>query len=239
MAHLGVVADEALGRPWVASTDGRTGLRVPATGRRAWHLRPTAMMRTGARQRRGPRGGHVELIKPRVLMENRTFDEIEVGQSAALERTLAKAKGPAPIRPDGDSPPDRARRPRGRCSGRPENADHPHPDRPAGPDPLLPAAHELDISGYPLIPTEHGHEAADTAVRPARSGLVDGVMKGSLYTDEFMHAHPVPPVSSSRARLRMGRYPQTTTTFRPRPLPSRPTCPAGASGHRSGGSRRR
>ena len=31
----------------------------------------------------------MELTDPRVLIENRTFDEIEVGETATLERTLS------------------------------------------------------------------------------------------------------------------------------------------------------
>jgi phosphate acetyltransferase/phosphate butyryltransferase len=44
----------------------------------------------------------------------------------------------------------------------------------------------VDISLYPIIPTEHSHAAADTAVSLARAGSVDAIMKGSLHTDELM-----------------------------------------------------
>jgi phosphotransacetylase/acyl dehydratase len=50
------------------------------------------------------------------------------------------------------------------------------------------AAHDLQIAGLSLIDTEHSHQAADTAVRLARGGQVDALMKGSLHTDELMHA---------------------------------------------------
>ena len=33
----------------------------------------------------------IGLIEPRVFIENRTFDEIEVGESATLDRTLSRA----------------------------------------------------------------------------------------------------------------------------------------------------
>ncbi|MGA2926219.1 MAG: bifunctional enoyl-CoA hydratase/phosphate acetyltransferase [Solirubrobacteraceae bacterium] len=49
-------------------------------------------------------------------------------------------------------------------------------------------AHELDIAGLTVIDTEHSHQAADTAVRLARGGRVDALMKGSLHTDELMDA---------------------------------------------------
>ncbi len=35
-------------------------------------------------------GADVLVIEPRVLIENRTFDELEVGESATLERTLSR-----------------------------------------------------------------------------------------------------------------------------------------------------
>ena len=50
------------------------------------------------------------------------------------------------------------------------------------------AAHDLEIAGLSLINTEHSHEAADIAVTLARSGQVNALMKGSLHTDELMHA---------------------------------------------------
>jgi phosphate acetyltransferase len=50
------------------------------------------------------------------------------------------------------------------------------------------AACELDISGYSIVDAEHSHASADTAVRLAREGAVDALMKGSLHTDELMGA---------------------------------------------------
>ncbi len=46
----------------------------------------------------------------------------------------------------------------------------------------------LDLSPYTLLATEHSHAAADEAVALARRGEVEAVMKGSLHTDELMHA---------------------------------------------------
>jgi phosphate acetyltransferase len=46
----------------------------------------------------------------------------------------------------------------------------------------------VDISSYEVIDVEHSHAAADKAVAMARGGEVDMLMKGSLHTDEFMHA---------------------------------------------------
>jgi phosphate acetyltransferase len=49
-------------------------------------------------------------------------------------------------------------------------------------------AAKLDLSGYELVPTEHSHAAAATAVALARDLKVEALMKGSLHTDEFMGA---------------------------------------------------
>lgn len=49
------------------------------------------------------------------------------------------------------------------------------------------AAEGLDLSSYELVATPHSQEAAATAVALARVGKVEGIMKGSLHTDELMH----------------------------------------------------
>ena len=56
----------------------------------------------------------------------------------------------------------------------------------------LAAAHDLDVSGFALVSTEHSHEAAEAAVALARRGQVEALMKGSLHTDELMHAVVAP-----------------------------------------------
>ena len=48
--------------------------------------------------------------------------------------------------------------------------------------------YDLDISGCEFVGTEHRHAAAEAAVALARRGKVDALMKGSLHTDELMHA---------------------------------------------------
>ncbi len=55
---------------------------------------------------------------------------------------------------------------------------------------LRAAAHAagIDLAPYPLEPTEHSHAAAERAVAMARAGDVAMLMKGSLHTDELMHA---------------------------------------------------
>jgi phosphotransacetylase/acyl dehydratase len=46
----------------------------------------------------------------------------------------------------------------------------------------------LDLSPYEIVPTEHSAAAAVQAVAMARAGKVDALMKGSLHTEELMHA---------------------------------------------------
>lgn len=45
----------------------------------------------------------------------------------------------------------------------------------------------IELSSYELVSTRHSQEAAATAVALARAGKVEGIMKGSLHTDELMH----------------------------------------------------
>jgi phosphate acetyltransferase len=46
----------------------------------------------------------------------------------------------------------------------------------------------LDISGFELIASEHSHDSAGKAVELVQAGRVEGLMKGSLHTDELMGA---------------------------------------------------
>jgi phosphotransacetylase len=46
----------------------------------------------------------------------------------------------------------------------------------------------VDVSGFPLISTPHSHAAADRSVALVREGGAVMIMKGSLHTDELMHA---------------------------------------------------
>lgn len=52
----------------------------------------------------------------------------------------------------------------------------------------LAAQFHLDISGYEIVDAPHSHAAADEAVRLAREGKAEMLMKGSLHTDELMSA---------------------------------------------------
>ena len=54
------------------------------------------------------------------------------------------------------------------------------------------AAAGRDIAALRLVPTPHSHAAAAEAVRLARAGEVEALMKGSLHTDELMHEVTAP-----------------------------------------------
>jgi phosphotransacetylase len=51
---------------------------------------------------------------------------------------------------------------------------------------------QLDIAKYRLVTVAHSHAAASEAVAMARRGEVEALMKGSLHTDELMHAVVAP-----------------------------------------------
>jgi phosphotransacetylase/acyl dehydratase len=58
----------------------------------------------------------------------------------------------------------------------------------------------LDLAGVPIVSTEHSHAAAEVAIALARDGKVKALMKGSLHTDELMHA-----VMQRESRMRTKR----------------------------------
>ena len=57
-----------------------------------------------------------------------------------------------------------------------------------------------DVSQYQIVDAPHSHASAEAAVRLAREGKAEMLMKGSLHTDELMSA-----VVSREAGLRTGR----------------------------------
>ena len=48
------------------------------------------------------------------------------------------------------------------------------------------AAENVDLSPYTIVPTEHSHAVAATAIGLASRREVQAIMKGSLHTDELM-----------------------------------------------------
>jgi phosphate acetyltransferase len=61
-------------------------------------------------------------------------------------------------------------------------------------------AHGLDIGRFEIVDTEHSHAAAEKSVQLIREGKGELLMKGSLHTDELMHA-----VTASATGLRTER----------------------------------
>lgn len=69
-------------------------------------------------------------------------------------------------------------------------------------DKILAAAHaaNLDISTYQLISTQHSNESAEVAVKLAKEGKVEALMKGKIHTAELME-----PVVNKETGLLTGR----------------------------------
>ncbi len=69
-------------------------------------------------------------------------------------------------------------------------------------DKILAAASDanLDISQYPIIATRHSNESAEMAVKLAKEGKVEAIMKGKIHTDELME-----PILNKENGLRTGR----------------------------------
>jgi phosphate acetyltransferase len=79
------------------------------------------------------------------------------------------------------------------------------------------AAADVDLSPYTLIPAAHSHEAAARAVAMARAGEVEALMKGSLHTDELMHAVVARETGLATARRVSHVFVMDVPTY-PRPL---------------------
>jgi phosphate acetyltransferase len=54
------------------------------------------------------------------------------------------------------------------------------------------AAESIDVTGFDLVDAAHSHDAAARAVELARRGEVQALMKGSLHSDELLHAVVAP-----------------------------------------------
>jgi phosphotransacetylase len=76
---------------------------------------------------------------------------------------------------------------------------------------------KLDLAGVEIITTEHSHASAETAVALTRSGRFDALMKGSLHTDELLHA-VLDKVSGLRTERRLSHVFVMDVATYPRPL---------------------
>ena len=79
------------------------------------------------------------------------------------------------------------------------------------------ALYGIDIAGFRIVPTEHSHAAATTAVAMARAGEVEALMKGALHTDELMH-EVVDSVAGLRTSRRISHVFAIDAPAYPRPL---------------------
>jgi len=89
-----------------------------------------------------------------------------------------------------------------------------------GPEHKIRAAAEqagVDLADYEIVPTEHSDAAAVEAVRMARAGAVEALMKGALHTDEIMHA-VVDPNAGLRTKRRLSHVFVIDLPGYPRPL---------------------
>ena len=79
------------------------------------------------------------------------------------------------------------------------------------------AAANVDLTRFRLIPAPHSHAAADVAVALVRAGEAGMLMKGSLHTDELLHAVLVPEAGLRTGRRLSHVYVMDVPTY-PRPL---------------------
>ncbi len=59
----------------------------------------------------------------------------------------------------------------------------------------------IDLTGAEIIPVEHSHAAAELAAQMAAAGKVGMMMKGSLHTDEVLHAILAQPTLRTGRRM--------------------------------------
>ncbi len=78
------------------------------------------------------------------------------------------------------------------------------------------AEFEIDLAGAEIISVEHSHAAAELAASMAAKGQVEVLMKGSLHTDELLHAVLSQP--SLRTGRRMSHVFRFDVPLYPKPL---------------------
>ena len=74
----------------------------------------------------------------------------------------------------------------------------------------------MDISQYQIISTKHSHESAEVAVKLAKDGMVEAIMKGNIHTDELMEpaVHPTTGLLTGR-RMSHVLYIEARHYFKP------------------------
>jgi len=74
----------------------------------------------------------------------------------------------------------------------------------------------IDLSGFEIVDVPHSHAAAETAARMAGEGQLEALMKGSLHTDELIHAVVTNP--ALRTGRRMSHVFRFEAAMYPKPL---------------------
>ncbi|MCB1714842.1 MAG: bifunctional enoyl-CoA hydratase/phosphate acetyltransferase [Candidatus Competibacteraceae bacterium] len=133
--------------------------------------------------------GEADVIAPseKIKRPRWVLPEVHLAERVHLHRLLAAAKNHPPIRTAIVHPVDKSSL-AGIVAAVEQELIIPVL---VGPEHKIRAAAEaenIDLSPYQLISTEHSHAAAEKAVQLARAGEVQALMKGSLHTDELMHA---------------------------------------------------
>ncbi|KAG1715445.1 Phosphate acetyltransferase [Nymphon striatum] len=119
-------------------------------------------------------------------IENKTFDELSVGDSAELTHTLTTedielfAVMTAVVHPCGELSL------RGALEAASQGLIVPILIAPRAKLAAVAKEFGCDLDGVEIVDVEHSHAAADKAVELVRSGKADAVMKGKLHTDELM-----------------------------------------------------
>ncbi len=75
---------------------------------------------------------------------------------------------------------------------------------------------DIDLSGVEIVPASHSHAAAELAAGMAAKGEVEVLMKGSLHTDELIHAVLAQP--ALRTGRRMSHVFRFDVPLYPKPL---------------------
>ncbi|MCU0839460.1 MAG: bifunctional enoyl-CoA hydratase/phosphate acetyltransferase [Rhodospirillales bacterium] len=88
---------------------------------------------------------------------------------------------------------------------------------PAGRLRAIAEAEGIDVSGCRIVDSEHSHHSAELAVRLVNSGDADALMKGSLHTDELLHAVLAKPAGLATERRLSHCFIQVVPTY-PRPI---------------------
>jgi len=136
-------------------------------------IRGTAIVKAPTEKIRRPR-----VIMPRVQLNDR---------QARYQRMLKMAAGLSPV-PMSVAHPCDAESLKGALLARDSGLILPTLVGPEARIRALAEQLELDLADSCIVDAPHSHAAAEAAVRLARDGKVEALMKGSLHTDEFMSA---------------------------------------------------